>query len=308
MFKPELINEWHPTKNGDLTPYNTTYGSVKNIWWICQKGHEYVSRPNRRSHGSGCPYCDGKKVLKENSLGFLFPDIASEFHHIKNNKTVNDYAGKSNKSVWWVGKCGHEWKAPISNRTDKKSGCPYCTGVKLCKDNSLGFLYPEIAKEWNKDKNEGLTPFNYTSKSERKVWWKCSVCSNEWEALISNRTQNNSGCPMCNESKGEKRIRKWLTDNKIKFESQKEFKGLIGINGGNLSYDFYLPLQDLLIEYQGQFHDGNGNYYVNQSFKRQQEHDKRKKEYAEYKNVRLLEIWYWDFDNIESILENEVEE
>ena len=37
---PELSKEWHPTKNGDLTPYDVTVGSHKKVWWICSKGHK----------------------------------------------------------------------------------------------------------------------------------------------------------------------------------------------------------------------------------------------------------------------------
>ena len=30
---PHLVKEWHPTKNGDLTPKDVTYGSNKKVWW-----------------------------------------------------------------------------------------------------------------------------------------------------------------------------------------------------------------------------------------------------------------------------------
>jgi hypothetical protein len=111
-----------------------------------------------------------------------------------------------------------------------------------------------------------------------------------------------SNCPECAETKGEKRIRKWLEAQKTLFIPQKEFDGLIGVGGGNLSYDFYLPKQNILIEYQGQFHDGSGNDYMKENLDKQQEHDRRKKEFAKQKVIELLEIWYWDFDNIEEIL------
>lgn len=304
--KPELVSEWHMVKNGKLAPSEITYGSVKKVWWICPQGHEYEMTPNHRSHGKGCSYCSGKKVAIDNSLLYLYPTVAKEFHPTKNSKGSHEYAGKSNKKVWWLGHCGHEWEAPISNRTDKGHGCPYCTGVKLCKDNSLGKLYPELSSEWNNKKNGQLTPFDVTSKSERKVWWKCILCEYEWAALVSNRTGNNSGCPMCNESKGEKRIRKFLESFKIPFETQKEFEGLFGINLGKLSFDFYLFDYNLLIEYQGEFHDGNGNYYVKQKLETQKEHDRRKREYAKNQGINLLEIWYWDKENIEKILEKKI--
>ena len=74
---------------------------------------------------------------------------------------------------------------------------------------------------------------------------------------------------------------------------------MVGINGGLLSYDLYVQNENLLIEYQGQFHDGTAYINDKQKFQRQQEHDRRKKGYAKSHGIRLLEIWYWDFENIE---------
>ncbi|MDP6049179.1 MAG: zinc-ribbon domain-containing protein, partial [Candidatus Bathyarchaeota archaeon] len=38
---PELAEEWHPTRNGDLTPYQITPGSNKKVWWRCSREHEW---------------------------------------------------------------------------------------------------------------------------------------------------------------------------------------------------------------------------------------------------------------------------
>ena len=59
-----------------------------------------------------------------------------------------------------------------------------------------------------------------------------------------------------------------------------------------------------MIEYQGHFHDGIANDYVAQNLDYRQEHDRRKRQYAKDHNIKLLEIWYWDFDKIEDILES----
>ena len=64
-----------------------------------------------------------------------------------------------------------------------------------------------------------------------------------------------------------------------------------------------MPNINLLIEYQGQYHDGTAGNQTDEEFKIQKEHDRRKKEYALSNGYNFLEIWYWDFDNIESILE-----
>ena len=81
----------------------------------------------------------------------------------------------------------------------------------------------------------------------------------------------------------------------------------MGLRNGLLSYDFYLlSPYNLLIEYQGNFHDGSSGDYSCENLEQQIEHDKRKREYAKNHNIPLLEIWYWDFDNIEEILKKEL--
>ena len=66
LTHPELVKEWHPTKNGDLTPKDINQGSVKKVWWLCSKddNHEWESTVNNRTNGTGCPVCLGRKVSK----------------------------------------------------------------------------------------------------------------------------------------------------------------------------------------------------------------------------------------------------
>ena len=57
-----ITKEFHPTKNGDLTPRNIYSGSHKKIWFVCNKGHEWETRLYvRTSMGSNCPYCAGNR-------------------------------------------------------------------------------------------------------------------------------------------------------------------------------------------------------------------------------------------------------
>ena len=68
---------------------------------------------------------------------------------------------------------------------------------KIDTNNSLLEVYPDIAKEWDYQKNEGLLPSEVAPKSHKKVWWICLKCGYEWMAAISNRTGRNTGCPFC---------------------------------------------------------------------------------------------------------------
>ena len=83
---------------------------------------------------------------------------------------------------------------------------------------------------------------------------------------------------------------------------------MVGVNNNLLSYDFYLPDYNMLIECQGIQHEKftKGLHETEVDFKKQLEHDRRKKEYAKQNNINLLEIWYYDIDNIEEILINEL--
>jgi hypothetical protein len=54
---PDLIKEWHPTKNTDVLPNGVTAGSDKRVWWICSKGHEWQAVVSSRTRGNGCPEC-----------------------------------------------------------------------------------------------------------------------------------------------------------------------------------------------------------------------------------------------------------
>lgn len=108
-------------------------------------------------------------------------------------------------------------------------------------------------------------------------------------------------CPKCSSRKsaGENRIANFLEKNKILFEEQKKFKEL-----GRLSYDFFLPDFNLLIEYQGKQHfEPIEHFGGEEKFLTQKEHDFKKKEFAKNNGFNFLEISYLDFNNIESILE-----
>ena len=56
---PELAKEWHPTKNGDLTPFDVTEGLGRKVWWKCADAHVWKASMNDRcgNRKQGCPSC-----------------------------------------------------------------------------------------------------------------------------------------------------------------------------------------------------------------------------------------------------------
>jgi len=191
---PELIKEWHSTKNGTLTPYDIMPNSNKKVWWLDDKGHEYLSLICDRSQGHGCPYCSGQKVCIDNCLATVNPKLTLEWHPTKNGKlTPYDVTISSGIKIWWIDNRGHEWLATINDRS--RNGCPYCSGQKVCIDNCLATVNLKLASEWHPTKNGKLTPYDVVQWSSKKVWWLCAN-GHEYEATVKSRTAGN-GCPFC---------------------------------------------------------------------------------------------------------------
>lgn len=57
--------------------------------------------------------------------------------------------------------------------------------------------FPYLITDWDFTKNADLRPETIATGSNKKVWWKCAMCGHEWQAVVSNRTDKGSGCPMC---------------------------------------------------------------------------------------------------------------
>ncbi|HJD72315.1 MAG TPA: hypothetical protein K8V13_11935, partial [Enterobacter roggenkampii] len=97
---------------------------------------------------------------------------------------------------------------------------------------------------------------------------------------------------ICNESHGEKYIRNYLDNHSIKYIPQKKFKDLK--DKTYLSYDFYLPEYNMLIEYQGiqHFESISFNGMDNSNLEKQQHHDNLKRKYAKDNGYKLLELKY----------------
>ena len=125
-------------------------------------------------------------------------ELMAEWNWEKNNELCFDpklLTVGSGKRVWWRCQIGHEWQTAIDHRNRGK-GCPYCSGRNaVIGENDLQTINPILAKEWNYEKNNGLTPAEVLPNSNLKVWWKCQE-GHEWQALIRSRSDGR-GCPYC---------------------------------------------------------------------------------------------------------------
>jgi hypothetical protein len=197
---PELVKEWHPTRNGRLTPREVFASSNRKVWWQCDKGHEWEAQLKTRSkQNTGCPVCSGRIILPGfNDLATLHPELVKEWHPTRNHNTPEEIGSNYRKKVWWLGKCGHEWEALVGNRSRKKnpSGCPVCRNQSISPGvNDLATTNPAVAAIWDYSKNSPLTPDQVGAGQKQLVWW-VEPCGHEYQMTVTARVKAKN-CQVC---------------------------------------------------------------------------------------------------------------
>ena len=207
---PKIAAEWHPTKNGSLTPKDVMSGSSsRKIWWKCPVANDHEWRTsvcNRTSGGgNGCPCCSGHKVAHSNCLLTVYPEIAAQWHPTKNGSlTPRDVVACSHRKVWWKCPVGddHEWPTSVAHRTVEKTGCPCCCSQRAADSNCLPTTHPDRAALWDSSKNVTL-PSDFMAYSKYEAWWRCLECGHRWESSVAEVTvAAANGCPRCGRVQG----------------------------------------------------------------------------------------------------------
>jgi DNA-directed RNA polymerase subunit RPC12/RpoP len=205
---PEIAQDWDYSSNFPILPTQVAYSSNKTFFWKCSKcRNTWKTSPNSRtnkSHKTACPYCVGRIVQPgKNDLATLFPKLMNIWDFKKNSIINLDPAKLSIKSFkkanWICNVCNGEWQARISDKT-KATGCPYCSN-RLTKTgvNDLQTKFPELFKEWDKEKNLKTNPKQVSLSISVKYWWKCQKCSFSWETSSGYRIRG-KGCPNCSKA------------------------------------------------------------------------------------------------------------
>ena len=195
---PELARQWHPTKNGNLTPTQIAAKSNKKVWWLFPYDDpntgkhfefEWQAIIRSRNAGLGCPFISGKAVWEGfNDLQTVNSELARQWHPTKNGDLKpTQVTANSNKMAWWIlsydvpldypvkhlrdKHFDFEWQANIENRNND-SGCPYLNGRAVWEGfNDLQTVNPELAAQWHPTKNGDLKPTQVTANSNKMAWW-----------------------------------------------------------------------------------------------------------------------------------------
>ncbi len=296
-------------KNFYLNEENEYIGRSDKLSFHCLKCDEdFYMAWEGIIQNQNCSICAGVQIGKYNNLQYLNPKISQEWVSSENNLSpmnVTEFSGE--RVLWRCKDCKHEWETSVAHRSIGQN-CPSCAGNVVSDKNRFSIIKPTISLEWHPIKNNDLTPNDVSYACNKKVWWLCSKCNYEWYAGIAHRSRG-IGCPNCSQSKGEFKIRNFLNINNIKNIPQYSFNDCKG-DKNILRFDFYLPDYNTAIEFQGEQHhkvvdfSNNNIERAKEQFLKIKKYDEIKRKYCDMNKINLLEIDYFNFNNIESILAN----
>ena len=148
---PYIAKEWHPTKNGELTPEYIAGGSKRKVWWVCPLGHEYMATVYHRTapNSTGCPICfSGRQTsFAEQAVFFyvkqLYPDAISRYKaDFLGQFELDIYIPSTKYAIEYDGEAWH--KQDKIDREKRK--------YKICKEHGITLIrmreqMPELGEE-----------------------------------------------------------------------------------------------------------------------------------------------------------------
>ena len=260
----------------------------------CPNGHEYEQILNDLFQGHGCKKCAYKRNGEKQKLNYEY--VKNKIDELGFILLSNEYYNIDSKIKVKCKKCGHIFY-PTFHNLQKGSGCPNCFN-KIRGKSSL-ISYEERLKYVQSFGYDIITPKNEYKNADTKVILKCDK-GHLYECKLHD-FYNGNRCPKCNQSKGEVKIKKYLKDNNIFYKEQYKFEDCKAQR--KLPFDFYLPDYNLIIEYDGKQHFEISSFFGDiDSFIGIKVRDTIKNIYCKKNNINLIRIPYWEYDNIENIL------
>ena len=207
-----LQQQWHPDNNALLGGVKVKPRSNRKVLWSCSNcpagcPHIWSATVSARTRGTECPYCQGKKVCKHNSLATKAPKQSRYWDRAKNAKTPEQtIAGSGLRAHWKCPDCSYEWQAQIAPRVLKDAGCPSCNcnNGNYSKQPTFEEEQHALLHEWDHERNaeDGIYPHNTTLQSHKLVHWICQKCpkgrQHKYQMRPNHRNRRRPcGCPYC---------------------------------------------------------------------------------------------------------------
>lgn len=254
---------------------------------ICKKHGDFYQRPNYHLTGGGCKKCAIEKDSKRKYLTQekFIEKSRQKFPEYDYSQVV--YKGTHEKVNIICPK--HGIFSILASNLLAGHGCNKCYHRPSTKE---AFII--AAKAIHGDKYDYSKAIYINNNTNIEII--CSKHGSFWATPANHLV--GKGCPKCNSSKGEKKIRHILQKLNIEFIEQKRFSDCRSKNP--LPFDFYLPAYNLCIEYQGEQHYipiKRGHQTLKEAKKALEYNkykDQIKKDYCIKNNIKFLEISYKD--------------
>lgn len=198
---PEIASMWHPDKNGEVKPENIGVAGKVSYWWLCPNGHEYRSDTWAKVLGKACRKCSGLAAHEgESDFPTLFPELIDYLDlSLASKSGLRGQHPGSEKVFSWRCREGHTWKQSLRGITTKQlNPCSYCSNKKVWPGfNDLASKNPDLAAQWDFQRNSPATPGDVLYRADKAYWWLCSPHKHSWKVSLYKRAEDGSGCPYC---------------------------------------------------------------------------------------------------------------
>lgn len=312
LYKHPWVKErWDYVLNEPMNPQDFTPGSHKIVWWKCFRcspGHSYRQSIRKFvGRSSECPYYLGRRVGYGNDLYSNYKDMCDlDWDWEFNEKLPSEYTPNSHRVVFWLCRqCNenHTYGMPISDKVRGRS-CPYAAGKKVGHGNSVGYVFPEVAAEWDFDRNK-KDPSDYCYGSHKSVWFVHETAKGDthrWKAPIKNRTLAGTRCPYCAQGDVSGISQEWLDSLNIRY-LEREYS--VFVNNRRLKVDGFDPETNKVYEFLGDFWHGNSEIYDSEDINPVNRKTFGQLHQETYQRFRLLEgagyrvVYIWEKDFLE---------
>lgn len=272
------------------------------LLWKCSEGHIWGAKPNNIQQGKWCPEC----ALIENGLArrkYTFEEIAMLLkENLGDEYKLIEFISTNNPIKIFHETCGKTYETHAGNAISRGSGCRYCSYKVIAEKKRK--TQNQFEKEvFNLVEDEFKVISKYVSTKDDIVFFH-NICRKEFVTTPDNFLSNPS-CPICRESVGEARIRRFLESFEINFKSQRRFSDCRDVNP--LAFDFALTDSKGnvigLIEYDGKQHFESIDFFGGEEgLKKNKVRDEIKNKYCINNQIPLLRIPYWEQKDIEMLL------
>ena len=285
MFIEKAIKIHNKKYDYSLVEYVNAKTKIKII---CPEHGVFEQTPDNHLQGKGCKSCAGNKIYSTD-------EIIKKFNNIHDNKYKYDkldYRGIFSKII--INCAEHGFFTQTAKAHIDGKGCPKCSGRNLTNDEIKEILLKTHDNKYDYSESE-------FKRAKDKIKIKCNIHGEFLQVLDYHK--RGSGCPKCKNSKGEKIIREFLENKKIKFESQKTFNDCKNTKTNKLLlFDFYLSDVNICIEYDGEQHFNPMRFSKHNKLKDIQFRDNIKNYFCKENKIKLIRISYKDISNIEKLL------